>query len=549
MFLESLSLASVIPAITALISDENPFAYINIDLISNLTSRFNKIDLTEIVLFGLVIIYFLKTLYMIFLTYGQNRFIYNLYASFSKQLLQYYLEESYAFHLKNNSSKMVKNFLREISNLVALTKSLITLTTEIFLFSSIVLTVIVLDPISAFIIGGTMFVVFITFSLVTKKRINFYSEKREYLDTKISKIVTESLNGIKEIKINNLKNFFLKSFNGYQNLNSLYARNYHTILSIPKFLFEFTALLSLIVFIMINLYMNVNINAILTSTGLFVIAAFKIVPSLNKILNGFQTVRYYKNSLDIFYKYLVNTKILDESSIEKNINFSKEIEFKKLSFSYNKSQKKILYNINLILKANTIIGIMGDSGTGKSTFVDILSGLLLPTDGFFAVDNIDINSYNIASWKKSIGYVPQNVYLVDDTLKNNIAFGINEELIDERRVENCIKITGLENFVKNKKEGLNYFVGEFGSRLSGGQRQRVGIARALYREPKLLILDESTASLDKTTEKKIFDTLLTLKKKVTIIVISHDLNNFSICDKVLKIENGNLKELKLKYEL
>lgn len=543
MFLESLSLASVIPAITALISDENPFAYINIDFISNLSSRLNKTDLTGIVLFGLLIIYFLKTLYMILLTYGQNRFIYNLYASFSKQLLQYYLEETYAFHLKNNSSKMVKNFLSEISNLVALIKSLITITTEIFLFLSIVLTVIVLDPISAFIIGGTMFVFFIIFSLVTKKRINFYSEKREYLDTKISKIVTESLNGIKEIKINNLKNFFLKSFNGYQNLNSQYATNYNTILSIPKFLFEFTAILSLMGFILINLYMNVNINAILTSTGLFVIAAFKIVPSLNKILNGFQSVRYYKNSLDIFYKYLVNTKILNENFIEKNINFSKEIEFKKLSFSYDQSQKKVLENINLTLKANTIVGIMGESGTGKSTFIDILSGLLIPSDGFFAVDGVDINSYNIVSWKKSIGYVSQNVFLIDDTLKNNIAFGINEESIDESRVENSMKLSGLENFIKDKKEGLNFFVGEFGSRLSGGQRQRVGIARALYREPKLLILDESTASLDKKTEQKIFETLLTLKNRVTIIIISHDINNFAICDKVLKIENGNFKNL------
>ena len=545
MTLESLSLATVVPVISSFLSKNNPFSILDINLISNYTENLNQVQLVQFSFSILLIIYLFKTIYMVLLTYFQNKFVYTLYADFSERLLEYYLEESYSYHINNNSTTMVKNFLIEISNLISFVKSYLNFVTEVFLIFAIVFTLTYLEPIPAILIGGTMTSFFVLYSLLTKSRINYYSTQREVLDSKISKIVTESVNGIKDIKINHLQKFFLNSFKNNQNLNARYATNYNTILTVPKFFFEFAAITSVFLFVWISLYNGAFVNNIITSIGIFIAAAFKMIPSLNKLLNSFQSISYYKNSLDIFYKTIIKLNHNKPMQTQRRLPFEKDIQFKALSFSYNQAENKILDNLNIVLKKKNIIGIMGESGSGKSTFIDLLSGLLSPTNGFFMVDNRVINNSNIHNWKNSIGYVSQNVYLMDDTLKNNIAFGINDNFIDHKKVSNSIKYSGLENFVKNKGEGTNFFVGEFGSKLSGGQRQRVGIARALYRDPELLILDESTASLDKQTEKKIFETLVKLKKKMTIIIISHDMNNFSICDEVYIIENKKIKKIKV----
>ena len=314
---------------------------------------------------------------------------------------------------------------------------------------------------------------------------------------------------------------------------------------LPKIYLELIAVLALLILIFILLKLNYSLDNVVIIIGLFAAAAFKILPCVNRILGSFVNMRYGIASLNIIYKDL-NIQISKASNKffrEKKLSFKSNIILKNLEYSYPNINKKVLDNINLEIKSNSTIGLVGESGSGKTTLIDLIIGILNPSKGDIFVDDSNIK-INKRLWQNNIGYIPQFIYLIDDTIKKNIALGVREDKIDEKKITESIKISQMENFVKELPNKANTKIGELGVRLSGGQRQRIGIARALYFDPNLLVLDEATSSLDEATEKEIIDSISHMRGKKTIIISSHKKSILNECDEIFEIRDHTITKRK-----
>ena len=317
------------------------------------------------------------------------------------------------------------------------------------------------------------------------------------------------------------------------------------IVALPRLWLDIIALLLLLLIVLVMFYQNRSLTSLIPTLGLFLGAAFRILPSFNRIMNSFQGFKFSMPGVKKVYFELKTGKqdFIKKPKTSEKILLKKELNLINVSFKYEKSNKKIITNLNLKIPIKKTIGIIGQSGSGKSTLVDIILGLLKPTDGIVSIDNLDIHK-NLESWQSQVGYVPQDIYLIDDTLLKNIAFGIDENLIDIDRVTMVINYANLSNFVNSLENGVFSHVGEKGVKISGGQKQRVGIARALYNNPTLLVLDEATSALDKENEKLIMDDIYRLSHKMTTIIISHNESTLLRCDKIYKINEDGVLEAK-----
>ena len=310
---------------------------------------------------------------------------------------------------------------------------------------------------------------------------------------------------------------------------------------IPRIFLELVALVGLSLLLFTMLMQDLKINNIIPVIGVFAAAAFRIMPSVNRIIGQFQIIRYGMPIINKIYKEITQINFEENylNISDEKILFKDKIQLENVEYSYETRSQIVLSNITFEVPLYSQIGIVGESGSGKSTLVNLMLGLLKPNKGEVKVDGKNIQS-NLKSWQHQIGYVPQNIYLMDDTLKNNIALGEETEDIDDKLIKDAVKLSGLQNFISNLPNGLDTIVGERGAQISGGQLQRVGIARALYNKPKVLILDEATSSLDLDTEKNLMKEIEKLKGTITLIIISHRLSTISNCDKILKIKGGKI---------
>ena len=355
-------------------------------------------------------------------------------------------------------------------------------------------------------------------------------------------VMQESFRLIKEIKISNLNKYFITKFISSNNLAAVNHFKHEFVLSLPRYWFELIAIFGFTILIIVLTYTTDSATNIIATIGLFAAATFRLLPSIIKMINNIQQVYFSLPVLNnLSEEFNLEKKVKNnQEKFDKKFIIKKELILKNISFKYQNSNNNVLDNINLKIKAGSIIGIKGPSGVGKTTLVNIILGLLKPTSGEVLVDGIDINK-NLESWQKNIGYVPQNIVLTDDTLKNNIALGIDEKQIDKNRINNCIKESQLENFISNVEKGIDTDVGELGSKLSGGQKQRIGIARSIYNDPQVLILDEFTSALDNQTEEKIISEISNYGKTRTVIIVSHKLSTLSKCNNIYELTKENLK--------
>ena len=319
----------------------------------------------------------------------------------------------------------------------------------------------------------------------------------------------------------------------------------HFIAGLPRFSFEMlmVCVFSVVVFVMIGI--KKDVADIIQYLGIFAVASFRIVPGASRILTAYQNIKYIQPSTEILIKEFnsKNNSYVKKNYHSKNSNvslkFQKEINLTNLSFSYPTRKEFSLSQLSMTIKKGDFIGIIGETGSGKSTLINLIIGLLKPLEGKVEVDELNINS-NLSAWYKKIGYIPQSVYLVDDTIRKNIAFGLREDDIDDNLIKQAVEKASLNNFLNELSSGLETVVGEKGIRLSGGQQQRIGIARALYRNPEILILDEATSSLDQSTEKKIMESVQFLKRQKTVIIATHRLFTVENCDKIFFIDKGKI---------
>ena len=369
-------------------------------------------------------------------------------------------------------------------------------------------------------------------------RFNYFLGKQvsDATEKKID-IMLQSFGGIKEIIIYNSTNFFKNIFNIQNEKLSKAKQNNSIIVSLPKIFIEFIIFASFSFAILALFYLGLNTSNLFAQMSFLAIALIRIAPSFYRIVVSLQRLKFTEVPIDNIFLKLKDTQPFKEKKLSSNLISFEKIKFNNVSFNFK--EKKIFSNLNLIINKNNLIGIHGESGVGKTTFINLITGLYFPSSGKILYDDLEILN-SIEEWRNIVGFVPQNVFISNDTLKNNIAFGIKEYQIDNEKILKAIKLSGLNNFVESNSKGIEFILGENGSKLSGGQRQRVGIARALYKNSKLLIFDEATNSLDENTEKEVIKNIYNLKDKFTIIIISHNKKIIDQCDIIYKIENFNL---------
>jgi ABC-type bacteriocin/lantibiotic exporter with double-glycine peptidase domain len=505
-------------------------------LLNDITFQYPFIDIKTVIV-ALILIYFFKSILSIYFFYKKNKLIYEIQKNITESFYVSKLKNDYKYFLNNNSSIIINDILVEIDKAIGHLKSTIAFIADTILLVFICVTLFIINPyitiFSLLILVMLIIPMFKYLKIINTK----IGDERLFYDERITKLVKETFSVIKYIKVTFTENFFINIFSKYQVEKTKKYTQYSTLLEIPRVAIEFL-IISIFLGSLITLVIyNIDINELLPIIGVFTLATFKLMPSINKLTNSYQNIFFYGKSLKIIeHDYTDERKLISKSN---NLEFKKDINFRNISFRYSEDQKKLFSNQNFKIEKNKIIGIKGESGSGKSTLIDLFSGILTPSNADIYVDGINV-SFDFFSKNLNVGYVSQQTYLIDDSIKNNIAFGIKEENIDIDNLNNIIKASDISSFIQDKPNFLETIVGENGVQLSGGQVQRIGIARALYNKPDILILDEFTSSLDEETEIKILNTIKKLKSNTTVIMSSHKNSTLKICDKLYNIVNGKI---------
>jgi ABC-type multidrug transport system fused ATPase/permease subunit len=489
--------------------------------------------------------YFMKSLFFANLIWLQNKIANDLHRHVSTKLLFGYLNQPYHFHLKVNSSKLISTIQTEVAQLSNVFLAFLFILVEIGVIFSIICFLIWKDPLVTVMVFFFFLVSSWTYQRVSRRSLLFWGLKRQDLSFKIHQNLQESFVGIKDIMLYGKKKWFFKIFNQQIDEYTDTTAKINTANAFPRFFLEMLVIVMLTFLVSFMVWMNKSNSEILSILMLFSAAAFRTIPSFSKILSSLQTIRYSSPVVDSIYNEFYNSppnvefELEDSNSTELNFTFNSSIKITDLNFTHVDSDNETLKDINLSISKGQSIGIIGESGSGKTTLVDLLLGLHLPTKGVIEVDSVNISDI-MENWRGLIGYVPQFIFLIDDSIRRNIAFGIPETQIDDSRIAQIIKEVNLVKLIESLPQGYDTIVGEQGVRLSGGQRQRLGIARALYRNPEILIFDEATSALDIDTEKNIMEEIQKYKNVKTLIFITHRLSSLVNCNQVYRIESGKI---------
>ena len=380
------------------------------------------------------------------------------------------------------------------------------------------------------------------FNFTIRKKSSYWGKQRQKYEGQKIINTQQGLNSIKDIKILSKEDYFINSFNQSEEKAASSVQNHDFIIRLPKIILEITAIFILLGLLLLLINSNTDFKNFIPTLGLFTLASFRIFPSIARIMRSYQIIKFgmpvvelLKNEIDRDVK-----KNLIFQKDKKNFKMEKNIEFKNVEFAFKNKSNFIFKNLNISIKLGSSIGIYGNSGNGKTTFLNLLLGLIKPSQGDILIDGKHSIFKNIESWQSNIGYVPQNIYLLEENLKSNIAFGVEKSKINDDIIMDLIKKVKLEKYFETLKDGINTIISEHGENLSGGQKQRIGIARCLYNNPKLIILDEATNALDKKTAEEIIKEINELKGDKTIIIISHDSETLKYCDKIYNLNEGRL---------
>ncbi len=507
----------------------------------------------------LIIIFILKNTYITYLGYYKSKVVYDIQLRLSYDLFSAYLKAPYTFHLNRNSSELLGNVYDSVKIVISgVIIPMITIIMEMLLLISIVVLLVTVEPLITLVTVLVFGLAGFTYLKTTKARsVNVGKELQQLRDV-VYKVVTEGLIGFKDARILNRENFFIKNFytSSQKNANGLMHQTF--ISGLTKPILETIAMIVMLSITIALVLRSNDLAGILPSLALFGFASIRLMPSISQILGSISSLRFSFPAINPVWKdlhYLKTQKIIEfqNHNPDQKIKLQHAITFEDVSYRYPEAPVASLHQVSITIPAGKAVAFVGSSGAGKTTMVDLILGLLYPTQGAIYVDGTNIHE-NTPAWQKQIGYIPQQIFLADNTIRNNIAFGIPESEIDDEKVWQAIKLAQLEALIKELPEGLETNIGERGVRFSGGQRQRIGIARALYHDPKILVMDEATSALDNITEKSIVQEIETLKGNRTIIVIAHRLTTVLNCDNIyfmdkgLIVDSGSYQELINKNE-
>jgi len=543
---ETIGIGVILPFTTVLLDQTSVDRYPILQTITEISWVGGYRRFIVIMCIALVLIFILKSLYMFFLMYVQNRFTLNRQIEMSKKLFQSYIYKPYEFFFSQNTAELQRNVNTLVASIIqGMLMAGLYMLTEMMIVAFIVILLLIVDPISTIgimvILGGVV----ITLYTLLKHRLDRAAKKQNVFGTDMFKQVKEGLGSIKDIKVlgreANFLNNFERSGRGFAKMTAFA----NIAAQSPRLLIETIAVSGLVIIVVINALRSPDMGASLPTIALFGMAAIRIMPSMNRIVGYMTTIRFNTVHFHKIYddlKEAVSTEKTEPETKENKINLNKNIELRNLTYSYPEAKQNVLENINLTIEKGQAVGIVGSSGAGKTTLVDIMLGLLTPQQGKLLVDGEDITN-NMKPFRQNVGYVPQSIFVIDDAIDANVAFGIPKDEIDTEKVWAALEIANLKQFAESLPEKLETNIGEAGMRLSGGQLQRIGIARALYHNPEILIFDEATSSLDSESEKVITEAITTIGHSKTMIIIAHRVNTLEKCDVIYEVKDKGILRL------
>lgn len=490
-------------------------------------------------------VYLFKNIYLTYMQNAMLSFSYKTRMGLATRLLTTYMSQPYTFHLGKNIAELQRNLQYDTNQFMQLVNSTLQLLAEcavivclgIYLFDTSHSITVVIMVLLGICVG--------LFFVISKKVSTRLGRENEKNNAKLYQWINQSLGGIKEVKVLNREEFFVNSYRKVYKKVIKGAKNNEILAAVPKYIVETVCMIGMLIAIIIKMYYGRNdFQAFVVQLSAFAVAAFRLLPSVGKVNAYINSIMYSKSSLDLIYrdlKEIEGCQIIDfkeENKVEK-WSLKDKIELQDIAYHYPDSDKLVLSNISFSINRGETIALIGSSGAGKTTLADILLGLLQPIKGTILVDGRNIYD-NMDAWHRMLGYIPQTIYLSDDTIRNNIAFGIKAEDIDDAAIDEALKKAQLYDFVQTLDKGLDTFVGDRGVRLSGGQRQRIGIARALYYNPEILILDEATSALDNETETAVMEAIESLKGVKTMVLIAHRLTTLKNADVIYEVTEGSV---------
>lgn len=546
-FVELLGVSAVMPLINVAMQPETIHEKWYFILISKYTGI---TDANQMVLFLavlLIIIYILKNIYVMAMYSLQYRFVFNNQQRLSVRMMKSYMQQDYLFHVSKNVAEFQRNITSDVNGFFTVALNVLQFLAEFSVSTVLVIFLLIQDWVSTIAVAALLFLFMGIFTIFFKKVLVKIGEESRKANVLVTKWLFQAFSGIKEIKVANKESFFITNYDKNYKDCARVQRQQSILTYLPKPVMETVCICSLMLAMIIKIaVMKSDIVSFVTTLSVFAVAAFRMLPSFNKITGYISSMMFNKPAIDSVYKDLKEIEQFMGQKIVRHedtisITLNKSIQFNDVSFHYSESDKWILKDANLEIQKNTSVALIGASGAGKTTAADLILGILEPQEGTVTIDGVDIKKC-MKSWHEDIGYIPQVIYLMDDNIRANVAFGIPEEEIDDAAIEKALREAQLDQFVHALPDGLDTMIGDRGVKLSGGQRQRIGIARAPYRNPNVLVLDEATSALDSDTEREVMEAIDGLHGTRTLIVIAHRLSTLRKCDKIYEVGNGRFTE-------
>ena len=533
--LETFSLGLVVPVVGLLVK---PDYGKNFPLIDDFLGNPSEAQFAIIAMSLLVVIYLLKSVFLIWSSWVQTGFSLETTARIGRELFENYMYQPYPFHLQRNSSVLIRNSQSSASLMGGVFDPMLSIMTDSLVTLGLFSMLIRLEPIGSI----TTLVVFglsaFLFRRFTNVRIRRWGEAQNHYKRMVIQHLQQGLGGVKDVKILGRENYFVSEYSDQLIGSAAVSRRASVSQMLPRMGLEILTTAGLAVLVSTMVVSGDKLNDVLPVLGLFGAAAFKLVPAVSRVVACLQTIALNRPIVNELFNDL-GLRSLNTPRMSDHDGFAHEVEVNDLSFKYETAPTNALSNVSLRVKRGEAVGLVGPSGSGKSTLVDVLLGLMAPASGAVLVDGANVQD-QIRWWQDQIGYVPQTIFLTDDTLRRNVAFGLPKSEIDDAAVDAAIRAAQLEEFVKTLPLGLETVVGERGVRLSGGQRQRIGIARALYHNPDVLVLDEATSSLDTETEHGVMQAVQALQGEKTVIIVAHRLSTVEYCDRLYRLESSRI---------
>lgn len=525
-------------------------------LIGRIMGSSDANDILLFLTFLMIGVYVVKNAYLLLLTGIQTRFNFNNHIRMGSKMITCYMHKPYTYHLQRNTSEIIRNINHDVSSAFGMISAIFSLISDALIIIILVVYLFAVDPWMTIAVMLALAVCSVVYFLIVRRKIRLFGQENREISAKMIKAIHQSMGGIKEVKIMGREQYFSDVYVSAGEEMVSRRRRYAIISAIPARLIETLCMSSILTVIAVKIMSGQDMASLIPGLSAFAVCAIRLLPRANSINGTINGITYSLPSLESLYDELKDSERLEKEREEeiarkkaekKIVSVGKESDIfvRNLTFTYPEKEEPVLKNVNLEIKHGTSVGIVGVTGAGKTTLVDVILGVLKPQEGTVCLGALDIHE-DYAEWQKHIGYIPQNIYLTDETIRKNVALGIPDDEINDEQVWRSLESAQLADFVRSLEKGLDTVVGECGVRISGGQRQRIGIARALYHDPEILFFDEATSSLDNETEKAVMDSINSLGGEKTMIIVAHRLTTLTGCDKIYQVDQDGIHETELK---